>query len=536
MSSDKKGSGAAGSIRRRITAYYAGVLFVVILASAVLLFFGSQTYIRHTARQDLIDAVQNGFDEINYRNDVITINEDYDTYYRGVTLVLYSESGERLKGSLPKDFPKDTPLESGTYKDVTAEGETWLVYDAYRSYAGGNTLWIRGIYNMDNRTGLQGYAVWILVGLVPLVLILAIYVGNRMTKRALKPVAEMTETARRISAGGLSERVPVGDQKDELSDLAETLNDMLGRLENTVRNEKQFSSDAAHELKTPVATILAECEYALKRGEEMAMPVGSYAPERQLVDELRMVSGINIIYEESLTQIQAQSRRMMGLITQLLQLSRSLDQEGMLEKEELDLSTICDGLVEEMQGVADRAGVRLTKEIADDILYEGDETLIIRMVMNLLSNAVKYRDPDKFDPWVRFTLEKGTMETFDDALNGEPVTVPAVLIRVADNGIGIAEDEQEKIFNRLYKVDHSRAADGGERLRVPSGFSMSDGFSAETADPVEASYGIGLSMVKWIAEAHGGRVTVESTLGEGSTFTVELPAEEDAPEKDSRAS
>ena len=128
------------------------------------------------------------------------------------------------------------------------------------------------------------------------------------------------------------------------------------------------------------------------------------------------------------------------------------------------------------------------------------------------------------------------METFDDALNGEPVTVPAVLIRVADNGIGIAEDEQEKIFNRLSKVDHSRAADGGERLIVPSGFSMSDGFSAETADPVEASYGIGLSMVKWIAEAHGGRVTVESTLGEGSTFTVELPAEEDAPEKDSRAS
>lgn len=471
MSSAENKAARTPSIRRRITAYYAGVLFLVVLAAALVLFFVSETHMRQTARQDLIDAVENGFDEISYRNGVITINEDYDTYYRGVTLVLYGQDGARIKGNLPQDFPDGVVLESGEYKDVEGDGETWLVYDSYRSYENGRMLWIRGIYNMENRSGISAYMGWIFLLMVPVILLLALYAGNRITKQALRPVSEMTETAKRISGGDLTERVPVSEKRDELQDLALTFNEMLGRLETAFQSEKQFSADAAHELKTPVATIMAECEYALKQGEELAQKGEAAEP----------------VYEESLTQIQQQSRRMMNLIAQLLQLSRSMNTAEMLEKETIDLSLLCEGIAEEMQMPAAEKHVRIETEIEEDICYDGDETLLMRLLINLINNGVKYskavQGEADSDSFVRVALQKAE---------------GSILLTVSDNGIGIAPENQEKVFHRLYKVDNSRASEGN-------------------------SFGIGLSMVKWIAEAHGGSVTLTSMPGEGSTFVVTLP-------------
>lgn len=472
MSSANAAGSKGPSIRRRITAYYAGVLILVVLAASLVLFFASESHTRHTARQDLIDAVENGFDEITYRNGVITINENFDTYYRGVTLVLYAEDGARIKGNLPHDFPSGVVLESGEYKDVEGEGETWLVYDSYRTYENNKMLWIRGIYNMENRSNASSYMGWIFALVLVLIALLALYAGNYITKQALQPVAEITETAKRISGGDLSERVPVSGRRDELQDLAATFNEMLARLETAFQTEKQFSADAAHELKTPVATILAECEYTLKQAEQLSQEGKTAEP----------------VYEEALEQIQLQARRMMALIAQLLQLSRSMHTADLLEKEEIDLSLLCGGIVEELSPAASESNVRLEKSIEENVRYVGDETLLMRLLINLINNGIKYSkatstgDAD-CDSFVKVTLheEEGS-----------------VLLAVSDNGIGIAPEDQEKVFHRLYKVDSARTSDGN-------------------------SFGIGLAMVQWIAEAHGGSVAVESELGEGSIFTVTLP-------------
>lgn len=184
-------------------------------------------------------------------------------------------------------------------------------------------------------------------------------------------------------------------------------------------------------------------------------------------------------YKDAIETIQQQSKRTMGLISQLLQLSRTFGTDKILSKEDIDLSLLCESVVSSLAKSASAKGITLKHNIEDDVNINADESLIMRMILNLVSNGIKYGREDGF---VKLSLFKD---------------VDRIIIKVADNGIGIAESDQENIFNRFYKVDKSRKAD-------------------------ENSYGLGLAMVKWIAEAHGGTVSLESELGKGSTFTVRL--------------
>ena len=178
--------------------------------------------------------------------------------------------------------------------------------------------------------------------------------------------------------------------------------------------------------------------------------------------------------------IQKQCKRTMALIQQLLQLSRTMDKEAVMEKERLDLSALCRDMVDEYSKVAEEQGIEMEANIENQIFFNGDQTLLIRMMANLLTNAVKYNEAPGT---VWMTLSRNEKNT---------------VITVSDDGIGISEEDQKNIFNRFYKADRSRAHEGD-------------------------SFGLGLAMVRWIAEAHGGEISVESTLGQGSVFTVILP-------------
>ncbi len=135
--------------------------------------------------------------------------------------------------------------------------------------------------------------------------------------------------------------------------------------------------------------------------------------------------------------------------------------------------------------MAEEKGVRLLTSIEKDIEIFADETLMMRLIINLITNGIKYRREDA-DSFVRLTLTSGESE---------------ILIKAEDNGIGISNEDCAHIFNRFYKVDKSRT---------------------ESSAGGDTSFGLGLSMVKWIAEAHQGKASVKSTLGKGSVFTVSL--------------
>ena len=403
-------------------------------------------------------AVQNSFDDIECKDNIIQVDNDFDAYTKGVTLLIYSEGGTLIKGSTPRDFPSYMPLQNGDYQEFDSGEDIWLIYDLYNTFENGQGIWVRGIYAMDGTLQTLRTIIYVTLVALPLLLLAAILAGRRITNRAFVPVAKITAAANTIGTGqDLSKRLPQGEVKDELYDLSQTLNDMMERLENAFLAEKEFSSDVSHELKTPISVILTECEYTLQQNRSAAE------------------------YQESLETIQKQCKRTMSLIQQLLQISRTINRADAIEQETFDLSILCESIVSELSLMAEEKGTTLQCDIAPEISIYADETLLMRMIMNLITNSIKYRR-EQVDSYVKLTLRRSDN----------------IVITVEDNGIGIKKEDLPNIFNRFYKVDKARTADDG-------------------------SFGLGLSMVKWIAETHGGSVSAESDFGQGSKFTVVLP-------------
>ena len=187
--------------------------------------------------------------------------------------------------------------------------------------------------------------------------------------------------------------------------------------------------------------------------------------------------------QEALEAVLQQSRRMSAIISGLLEYARAMNKETALHPVPMDLAALCRDVAEDLLPVAQEKGIRLDCAAPDACLFTGDPTFLNRLLVNLVANAVEYGHPDGY---VHLVLQEGP---------------DAVQLRVEDDGAGIPLEAQAHIFDRLYRADKSRRNEDGRHL------------------------GLGLSMVRWIAEAHGGSVHVESEPGRGSTFIVDLPRE-----------
>ena len=185
-------------------------------------------------------------------------------------------------------------------------------------------------------------------------------------------------------------------------------------------------------------------------------------------------------YRESLAIVQDEARRLSRMVDDMLALARADDRQQGLKVEEFYLNDLVEDCVKSSQVLALAKAVPLTLDPATDITFSGDESLIRRMIVNLLDNAIKYT-PSGGHVSVRLTSKDSSVE-----------------IAVADTGIGISADATARIFERFYRADRAR--------------SRSDGGS-----------GLGLSIAKWVAEAHNGSIDLDSRPGAGSTFTVSLP-------------
>ena len=297
----------------------------------------------------------------------------------------------------------------------------------------------------------------ILIYLVPLAIIFSVLGGWFLAKRSLAKVDEITKTARKITAQNLNEKIPIVEVDDEIGRLSRTFNEMITRLQHSFEQVKQFSADASHELRTPLTILRGEIELALQNKNQ------------------------NSENKRALVSMQEEVFRMTAIIENLLILSKV--ERGTLINEFIDLplAPLINEIFEDSKMMAEPKKIKVVLETCDEVSIMGDPIRIRQLIFNLIDNAIKY------------TNQNGTVSLLlvKDEKNAH--------IIVMDNGIGISEEDQKKVFDRFYRVDKARSREFG-------------------------GTGLGLSISKWICEAHKGTISIRSEIGKGTTFTVTIPS------------
>jgi heavy metal sensor kinase len=264
----------------------------------------------------------------------------------------------------------------------------------------------------------------ILSYVVPIALILAGAGGWFLARQSLSPVATMADRARRIGAEDLGARLPVVNARDELGQLAVTFNDLLARLEASLVQQRQFMADAAHELRTPVATARTAAAVALQR------------PHR---DEQE--------YREALEIIEQQTARLSRIVDDMFTLARADAGSYPVRSVPMYLDEVVEEVVRASRVLANGKRVTIALTAAHSASFTGDEDLVRRLVANLLDNAVRHAPPD--------TTVDVTVEEAADRYT----------VSVSDRGPGIPPEYQPFIFERFYRGDAARMpADGGAGL------------------------------------------------------------------------
>lgn len=450
------------SLKIKLTLIYTGfVLLAMCMALALLLSLSGREVLVST-RNQLEDRVQESVEEIESEDGILKPEHEFYSIENGVYLSVYDQDGYFLYGKIPYGFDVQPSFVDGEMRTIRDQNLKWYVYDISYRPEKGTDLYIRGIVSVSDAE--EGIRITIRLALIlfPALAVIEVLIGYRFTRKTLLPVKKITETVQEIQADAdLSRRVELTEgqrqNRDEIYYLAQTFDNMLEELEGVFKREKRFTSDASHELRTPVSVILAQCEACL-------------------TDET-----LSVRQKNQIRLIEAKAREMTGLISSLLFFSRADEGRQSLNKERLNLSELTEMVAEEQQMLADAQTRRISihTEITPDLYAMADESFYIRMLVNLISNAVYY-SKEKGTVMIKLKREKehavGTVE---------------------DDGIGISKEDQVHIWERFYRADTSRT---------------------------DSSHsGLGLPMVKWIAEAHGGKVFVESELHKGSKFTFFLP-------------
>jgi len=279
---------------------------------------------------------------------------------------------------------------------------------------------------------------------IALSLLFAVGAGLWLARRALRPVAALTDAANRIRPSDLGARLPTEfGVRDELSDLAETFNAMLGRLEASVERERRFTANAAHELLTPLATLRSEAEVALRRER---------TPEA---------------YRQALAGVIADADRMTASVRGLLQLAQT-DRPAAGAPERVDLGALAQAHAARFHARADAAGVALAVEAPAGVTVKGDPRRLGEAVDNLLDNALKYASAG------------GRVGLSLRAERGEAV------LRVEDAGVGFAPEAADRLFDRFYRADtpEVQAQPGsGLGLAIVRTIAEAHGGAAEAASP-----------------------------------------------------
>lgn len=476
------------SMRVRLTFWYTGVLALVLLIFA----FATYSYLARAARQRTDDSLSDTLTSFiaNFNSELHDEDHSPDDAAKDAATTFHFPDrqvivfDERSNAVVESEPIKSATLGQGWFTSSAAQPQLNNLLEAAarsgRSYA---TLF-------DSENSLRALAVavpagnhrylFVVVGqlreqeraleqarkafylTVPLALLVASLGGYFLARKSLAPVVTMGEQAARIGAANLNELIAIPQNNIELGRLAHIFNDLLKRLDESFAQQKRFMADASHELRTPVAVICGESEVALSQ------------PVREVVE-----------YRESLTIVNDEGQRLTRMVEDLFTLARADAGQYPLVLTDFYLDESLNECVRSVRSLAAQKNLEVSYQPPPhEIAFCGDEPLVTRMVLNLLHNAIKYTPPN------------GHVDIGFKQNNGHYQVV------ISDTGAGIPPEAQPHVFDRFFRADKARSRD--ESL---------NGSGA----------GLGLSIAKWVAELHGGKIILDHSDHEGTTFIVTLP-------------
>lgn len=373
-----------------------------------------------------------------------------------VRLIGADGTGWDVLGNYPA-IPSSPPPGPG-YTTLTESKTTWRLYSQPIQPSGGHVVgWLQVAQSLQPiQETLAKMRLYLLLGLA-LVLFLAGAGGLFLADRALRPIDRMTHTAQSIGAGDLAQRIAYQGPPDEVGRLATTFDRMLDRLQAAFIRERRFTADASHELRTPLTALKGRIEVTRSRPRSKAE------------------------YDNALQDMGKEVDRFIRLTTDLLFLARLGQSHLRQQPETLDLSSLLEAVIDQIQPLAETKNLSLVKQLPPTLSIQSDPDHLIRLFLNLLDNAIKHTPPGG-----RVTVQAENKET-------------TVSVTVNDTGPGIPPEHLPHLFEPFYRVEAARSRSQG-------------------------GAGLGLAIAYEIAHAHGGDLCVQSEPGRGTTFTVQLPS------------
>lgn len=486
------------STRARLAAAYAGLLFATLIAFCAAVYFAR----RSAAYQDLgaravsaadqvmramLFAERNG-KKLTSRNDsgvVSPLPELRNTLepLPGYFLVLDSQRRLLYSSFAVRQLPTDDQDDLNQIGiDLNPGGAAAVVPLPRDTVLGGRMLLvarsdaflrpniarvIAGLPTADAEVPAQLLLGTMLL-LAPLVLLVSVGLAYALAGNTFKPVDLLITEVEAITDGrSLHRRLPTDEADEELAQLSETLNRMIGRLQTSFGALRRFTADASHELKTPLTVVRADVERAMH-------PSASSDERMQAL-------------EEAMQEI----ARMSDLVDSLLTLARADEGRFDLHREPIPLEPLVRDVFETALILGEGAGVGVSLPLVEDAVVQGDGTRLRQLFLNLITNAIKY------------TPRGGHIEMTLSLRNNNEIG-----FAVRDTGVGIAAADLPHVFDRFWRADKARS-----RRVIGDGRAHSE----------RGGFGLGLAIAQWIVQAHGGSLTAQSRLGRGSIFTVLLP-------------
>jgi heavy metal sensor kinase len=454
------------SVRVRLTLTYVGALMAVIAIYGGVVYASVRSNLSQALDQRLLDDFEwpkqmaaEILSLLRGERELFDENSGEGSPW----LQVWSENGDELLGNTRT--ARTNPIEEAKELATMADGKIYtLETPPFRILTGkrrvGNVTLVIQVAASEKpmQDSLRQLLFVMLLGL-PLAVVVAGLGGYTLARGALAPVDRMAEQARTITAERLTERLPVDNPNDEFGRLATVFNQTLTRLESSFDQMRRFTADASHELRTPLTAMRSVGEIGLRAKREPAE------------------------YREIIGSMLEEVDRLSLLVDRLLTLSRADTGESVLAMDRVDLGQLAEEVTAQLDVLAEEKQQSLSLTVDGPSSCVGDRMVLRQALLNLVDNAIKY-SPIGGRISVRVSRS----------------AEGAAMLDVSDTGPGIPAEQQQRVFDRFYRVDRSRSRENG------------------------GGTGLGLSIARWAVEVNGGQLTLENRNEPGATFRITLPS------------